>query len=57
MDVKDEAIKAYPEIAKAVEQGESLPVVAINGQIKFTGYLFVPLLIQEIDGLLKVDHR
>lgn len=57
MDVKGEAMSAYPEIAATLEKGESLPVVAINGQVKFTGYLFVPLLIQEIDGLLKVDHQ
>ncbi|MDI3281088.1 MAG: hypothetical protein QJR13_06940, partial [Bacillota bacterium] len=49
-----EGQERYPEVAKLAREGRvEVPVVAIDGQIKLSGYLFVPALVQEIDALLK----
>lgn len=49
-----EGQERYPEVVKLAQEGRvEVPVVAVDGQIKLSGYLFVPALVQEIDALLK----
>lgn len=56
IDVDSEEMRSYPQIAEQLKRGETfLPVVTINGQVKFSGYLFIPLIIQELDALLKKE--
>lgn len=49
-----EGQERYPEVVKLAREGQvEVPVVTIDGQIKLSGYLFIPALVQEIDAQLE----
>lgn len=42
------------EVNEMLEKGMApLPIVKMNGEVRITGHLFVPLLISEIDSILE----
>ncbi|NLY56061.1 MAG: hypothetical protein GX058_06085 [Firmicutes bacterium] len=42
------------DIVKLLADGSTpLPIIKMNGHVRFSGHLFIPLIIKEIDAILE----
>ena len=54
-DIKETTDTVVKELVE--KEGAPLPIIKMNGKVRVTGHLFVPILVSEIDSILAADKE